>query len=85
MHDDTTTGPGTRRLREVAGMMLMGEGLLALWRPRAHCRLWRGGGGGWTRLVRWCIDHPNAVRAIAAAELATGCCIALRQESSPSR
>ena len=30
---------GKRRIAESASMMLIGEGVLALWRPEAHCRL----------------------------------------------
>jgi len=53
---------GKRRIAESASMMLIGEGVLALWRPEAHCRLWRGDAGPWSRLVDWFVDRPNVVR-----------------------
>jgi len=76
---------GKRRIAESASMMLIGEGVLALWRPEAHCRLWRGDAGPWSRLVDWFVDRPNVVRAVAAAEVATGCWLAFRQERGPAR
>ena len=69
-----------RRLLEVVGMLMIGDGALAVARPRTHCRLWHGAGGWWDTLVNWFVQHPDAVRGLGVAEIAAGCCLAVRQE-----
>ena len=68
------------RVAESAGMLLIGDGVLALLRPREHCLLWRGGPDGWRRTAAWFAAHPQVTRTLAAAELCTGLWLARRQQ-----
>jgi hypothetical protein len=79
MDDIGNTDIANRRVAEVAGMMMIGEAVVALWHPEAHCRLWRGAAGSWSHIVEWFVERPHIVRALAAAELFAGCWVALRQ------
>lgn len=66
---------------EVAGMLLIGDGLMAAVDPRRHARLWRDGPEGWRASMAWFEDHPAAARAIGMAEAALGFWLAARQVS----
>lgn len=70
----------THRAAESAGMLLIGDGVLALIRPTEHCLLWRGGPDWWRRTVEWFAAHPQATRSLAAAEVCTGLWLARRQQ-----
>jgi hypothetical protein len=67
------------RIRETAALLLVGDGLLGLLNPSAHCRVWRTGHGRWDAAVAWFAERPGLVRACAAAELAAGIWMAERQ------
>lgn len=61
-----------RRVAESAAMLMIGEGVVALWKPQAHCRLWHGRRAGWSRFIRFFGERPGLVRVLAAAEIAAG-------------
>jgi hypothetical protein len=69
-----------RRTTETAGMLMIGDAVLALVRPTRHALLWRLGPSWMRDLVEWLAIHPTATRAIAAAELGAGLWLSLRQE-----
>jgi hypothetical protein len=77
MEDQTRSA--NRRIAELAGMMMIGEAVVALCHPDAHCRLWRGSAGRWSQMIEWFVERPRIVRALAAAELIAGCWVAFRQ------
>jgi hypothetical protein len=60
-------------------MLMIGDAVLGLVQPKAHCLLWSGP-GPFGEMARWFASRPGLVRAIAAAELAAGLWIALGQE-----
>lgn len=75
----------SRRLAETAGMLMIGDGALGLVRPSYHCLLWRGGAAWWSDTVEWFAERPQLTRAFAAAELAAGLWLGLRQETAAVR
>jgi hypothetical protein len=75
-------GIANRRIAESIGMLMIGEGALALARPQDHCRLWRGTNEWWSGVVGWFVEHPTVVRAFAALEIAAGFWLAFPKEAS---
>ena len=68
-----------KRLKELTGMLMIGDGLLAVVAPRGHVGLWRTGPRPFRRMVRALLAHPAATRAVGAAEAAIGYWLAERQ------
>lgn len=68
-----------RQIKETAAIALIGDGVLGIVRPSAHCSVWRIGNPGWDAAVGWFARRPLLVRAIAAVEIAAGLLLATRQ------
>jgi hypothetical protein len=64
------------------GMVMIGDAVLGLLRPREHCRIWEAGSGWWRNTVQWFAEHPDVTRAVAIAELGAGLCLALQAEDA---
>jgi hypothetical protein len=71
----------TNRLLELAGLILIGDGLMGLLRPRRHSLLWHVGPQLAKAVTEELADHPQTARAIYATELATGIILASLQLS----
>lgn len=71
--------PALRRAVEVGALVLIGDGVMGLIKPRWHSRLWHFG----PRLVKTAMEelaeHPNTARAIYLAELGIGIGLAAMQ------
>jgi hypothetical protein len=67
------------RLKEVLGLMMIGEGVLAMIYPQRYLSLWRMGPQPVRDLVDWCTAHPDTARALAAVEAGAGLWLATRQ------
>ncbi|HZE13976.1 MAG TPA: hypothetical protein VE086_09475 [Chthoniobacterales bacterium] len=61
-----------KRLLELAGLILIGDGLMGLLRPRRHSLLWHFGPQLAKAVTEELAEHPNTARSIYAAELALG-------------
>lgn len=68
-----------RRLKELTAILLIGDGVVGFAAPRRHSLLWRFGPEGYTETVAWFAERPGLVRVLAAAEVAGGLWLALRQ------
>ncbi len=68
-----------RRLIEVLGILLIGDSVMALWRPTRYSLLWHAGPPWWRTLARYFARHRDVTRAVAATELAVGLWLASRQ------
>jgi hypothetical protein len=68
-----------RRIAELAAMVVIGDGVIALVAPRRHSLLWRFGPEGYRRLMETFAGRPALVRVLAAVEVAGGLWLALRQ------
>jgi len=71
----------TKRILELAGLVLIGDGLMGLLRPRRHSLLWHVGPQLAKAVTEELADHPQTARAIYAAELALGVALAVCQTS----
>ena len=71
----------TKRLLELAGLILIGDGLMGLLRPRRHSLLWHIGPQLAKAVTEELAEHPQTARAIYAGELALGIALASTQLS----
>lgn len=70
-----------QRWKHFAAMALIGDGVMALVRPRQDAAVWATGGPMiWRGLMRKLQDRPALTRAIGAAQIAAGICWALYEE-----
>lgn len=72
------TQPRPRQVRETTAMLLIGDGILGLLQPSAHCAVWQVGANSWDTALEWFADRPRLVRACAALEIAAGLWLARR-------
>ena len=70
-----------KRLVELAGLILIGDGLMGLLHPRRHSLLWHFGPELAKAVTEELAEHPKTSRAIYAAELAVGVALATAQLS----
>jgi hypothetical protein len=77
----------TRRLLEFCGLMMVGDGALALLKPRGHVALWYEGPRPWRRMLAPLRASPDLTRAFAVAEIGLGLWLAAAQQrpSLPGR
>jgi hypothetical protein len=71
----------TKRLLELAGFILIGDGLMGLLRPRRQSLLWHFGPELAKAVSEELAEHPRTSRAIYAAEFALGVALASSQLS----
>ena len=71
----------SKRLLELIGLILIGDGLMGLLRPRRHSLLWHVGPQLAKAVTEELAEHPQTARAIYAAELVVGVAIATIQLS----
>ncbi len=69
-----------KQLLDVFGMLLIGDGLLAVINPRRHCLLWEVGPQSCRDVIDEFADHPQMTRAVGAVELLLGVWLASEQE-----
>lgn len=69
----------TRRLKDLAAIVLIGDGVVGAVAPRRHSLLWRSGPAGYRALIGWFAQRPVLTRVLAVAEAAAGLWFALRQ------
>lgn len=68
-----------RNIAELVAMLMIGDGVIGLAAPRQHSLLWGFGPEGYKQLMESFAERPALVRALAAAEIAGGLWLALRQ------
>jgi hypothetical protein len=63
-----------RRIYEIIGTLIIGDGFAFLFAPRPHMLIWVDALKlpTWRRVVQWFADHRAAGRAAGIAELALG-------------
>jgi hypothetical protein len=63
-----------RRIYEIIGTLIVGDGLAFLFAPRRHMLIWVEALNlaAWRRLVQWFADHEAAGRVAGVAEVALG-------------
>ena len=63
-----------RRLYEIVGTLIVGDGFAFLFAPRKHMLIWVEALElpAWRRLVQWFADHTTAGRITGVIEIALG-------------
>lgn len=69
---------GIRRAAEMAAVFMIGDGLLGLFQPDRHVKLWRSDVGAVDALVRPFAGHPGRRRLYGAVQAAAGLALASR-------
>ncbi len=69
---------GATRAKHFAAMLLIGDGVMALVRPRRDATAWEAGPKVWRDLMRALADRPGLTRAIGAAQVVGGVLWALQ-------
>lgn len=69
-----------RQMKQVAAMMMIGDGVVAMIAPRQDAMVWARGPRFWRRTMVWLAEHPTATRLIGAAEAAGGVLLAVCQK-----
>lgn len=74
-----------KQWKYAAAMLLIGDGVLAMLRPRQEPEAWNAGPRPWKAFMRYLADHPEMNRAIGAAETAMGLALVAGEERSMAR
>ena len=74
-----------RRILTLVGLLMIGESIVVLLRPKRYVSLWRGGPATVRHTVDWFADHPQATRVLGILELVVGLLLALRETGEGSR
>jgi hypothetical protein len=69
----------SKRILEIAGLILIVDALLSLFRPRRHSLLWHCGPEITKAVTEELADHPKTSRAVYAAQLGVGVALAARK------
>lgn len=71
-----------KQLLDIFAMLLIGDGLLSVLRPRRHCLLWEVGPRSCRRAIDEFVEHPTLARGAGALEIGLGVLLAMHQEDS---
>jgi len=66
-------------MKQIAAMMMIGDGVVAMICPRQDAILWARGPRFWRRTMEWLAAHPTVTRMIGAAEAAGGVLLAMSE------
>lgn len=69
----------SRRIKGLAAIAVIGDGVVGFVAPRRHSLLWKVGPEGYQEAIRRFAERPYLVRLLAAAELGLGLMLALKQ------
>lgn len=70
-----------KRFKEIAAIIMIGEGIIGALIPGRHVRLWEFGPKRYRNFIKASAKRPNLFRIASAAEAGLGVWWALRQAS----
>lgn len=70
------------RLKDFAAMLVIGDGLMAVLRPRGHAAAWKIGPEWWNNFMQCLQERPALTRTIGIAQTTVGMCWALAQQGN---
>ncbi len=68
-----------QRLKDLAAMALIGDGVVGFLTPQQHCRLWEFGPKPCRDLVETFARRPNLTQLLAATEVGLGAWLAMNR------
>lgn len=68
-----------KRILEVIGILMIGDGLVAAAEPERHGRLWLAGPRLWRRAMKPFVESPRLMRWAGVGEAGLGLWLASRQ------
>jgi hypothetical protein len=71
----------SRRVKEIAAILMIGEGIIGALIPRRHMRLWEFGPKRYRKFIKASAKRPNLIRSASAVGAGLGVWWALRQAS----
>jgi hypothetical protein len=74
-----------KRIKELVGIILIGDGVVGLVDPERHARLWRRGPEGYQKVMGELVRRPGATQLLSAAEIALGIWLAARQKTQAGK
>ncbi len=69
-----------KRLKEVLGMSMIGDGVLTVLDPQRHCLLWEIGPQPCREFIDEFVQHPTLTRVVGALEIGFGLWMASHQK-----
>ena len=69
-----------KRLKEVLGMSMIGDGVLTVLDPQRHCLLWEIGPQPCREAIDEFVKHPTMARVAGAIEIVIGVWLASHQK-----
>lgn len=63
---------------DILAIMMIGDGVLSMVRPREHVGLWRRGPGPWRNLVEYFEHRPTLTATLGAVSVMAGLWLAFR-------
>jgi hypothetical protein len=69
-----------RRMQHFAAMVLIGDGLLAVFRPSRDASAWKLGPEPWRSLMGFMAERPGLTRTVGVAQILLGLWWATRQD-----
>lgn len=75
-----------KRIKEIIGLAMLGEGIIGLFAPKKYSLLWEIGPEPLREIMRKAAENPDKARLIYAAEAGLGLCLAMSQvKKSPKK
>jgi hypothetical protein len=75
----------TKRIKDIAAMLLIGDGALTLIAARERALVWRFGPQGLRNSASWQADHPGLMRLEGLLSMGLGVLVAWWQYREPPR
>lgn len=74
-----------KRIAEVIGLAMLGEGIIGIFAPKKYSLLWEIGPEPIRDIMRKAAENPEKARLIYAAEAGLGLCLAISQVKHASK
>jgi hypothetical protein len=71
----------SERFKELIGMIMIGDGVLAFLEPERHAQLWQAGPPAWEQMMEPFVRRPELGRWLGAAGILCGIWLASRQRA----
>ena len=69
-----------KRLKEIAAIVLIGDGMIGLFQTQRHMRLWRNGPKGYRKVMEAFMHRPGMTHLLSALEVGIGFYLAAQQK-----